>query len=107
MALSSLSEGTSGQEVLRDEGGMEVFCNTLMGGPQSDGAMDSVLAIGHMTLKHKENQDSMREAGGLEALKQMLAFVHGEAEVLEMEEATLTALNNMLTENLENQVCRM
>ena len=104
MALSNLSEGNVGQEVLRQQGGMHVFATTLQQGPAAEGAMDSVLAIGHMSLDNKENQDSLREAGSFEALTEMLRHSHVNPEYHEMREACLKSLQNMLTGNQENQV---
>ena len=104
MALANLSEGNVGQEVLREQGGMDVFATTLRQGPAADGAMDSVLAIGHMSLDNKENQNSLREAGAFEALTEMLRHSHSNPEYYEMMEACLKSLHNMLTGNQENQV---
>ena len=103
MTLANLSEGTAGQDVIREEGGMEYFCRVLGSGPDAESVMDSVMAIGHMTRGNPENQDSVRESGGFESLGSLLEEVCGKEEYQELEESALIAVLNLVKDHPVNQ----
>lgn len=105
--LSSLAEGALGQSLIRKDGGLEYFCRILLTDDLSAlepaVALDAVRAIGHMTLQHRGNQDSMREVGALEALSAILSASHGPGGSRDLLLAALVAIFNMLDANPENQ----